>query len=75
MSNSGAGAAPGVWLDVARELRAPGYAYFDDNFFHLLPGEKRTITVVWDGIAQRATGEPRALGVQALTGEERIIYG
>ena len=71
IANNGACAAPGVWLDVAREVRAPGYAYFEDNFMHLLPGERRAIAVVWDGIAQ---GE-RALGVQALTGEERIIHG
>ena len=71
IANRGPCAALGVWLDVARPVRAPGYAYFEDNFMHLLPGEERTLTVCWDGIAPAE----RALGVQALNGEEVIIHG
>jgi hypothetical protein len=28
-------------------LNASGYAYFDDNYFCLLPEESRTVTVTW----------------------------
>lgn len=54
-----------------RAVREPGYAYFDDSFIHLLPGEQRTITVLWDGIAP----EERIIGLQALNTEERIFHG
>ncbi|MFW6097135.1 MAG: glycoside hydrolase family 2 protein, partial [Chloroflexota bacterium] len=71
ITNKGERAALGVWLTVARAVREPGYAYFDDNFIHLLPGEERTITVIWDGIPP----EERAIGIGALNAEERIFHG
>lgn len=37
-----------LWLEAEKpELRAPGYAYFDDNYFCLLPGEQRMVKVKW----------------------------
>jgi beta-mannosidase len=45
--NTGETAAISVWLEDARDLNAPGYVYFDDNYFCLLPGESRTMTVTW----------------------------
>ncbi len=70
VTNASAYAAPGVWMDVARSVRRGGYAYFDDNFMHLLPGEQRELCVAWEQIAP---GE-RALEVTALSGGERMIY-
>jgi beta-mannosidase len=39
-----------VWLEDARDLNASGYAYFDDNYFSLLPGESRNVTVTWENV-------------------------
>jgi hypothetical protein len=39
-----------IWLEEARDLNAPGYAYFDDNYFCLLPKESRTVTVTWTDV-------------------------
>ncbi|HEY3473458.1 MAG TPA: glycoside hydrolase family 2 protein [Anaerolineales bacterium] len=50
LSNSGNSAAMFVWLEDARDLNASGYAYFDDNYFCLLPGERRTVTVTWSDV-------------------------
>jgi beta-mannosidase len=47
LTNSGDTAAMFVWLEDARDLNASGYAYFDDNYFCLLPEESRTVTVTW----------------------------
>jgi beta-mannosidase len=47
LTNTGATAAMSVWLEDARDLNAAGYAYFDDNYFSLLPGELRTVRVTW----------------------------
>jgi beta-mannosidase len=46
-TNDGKTAAMFVWLEDARKWNAPGYAYFDDNYFCLLPDESRTVTVTW----------------------------
>jgi beta-mannosidase len=51
IANTGAQTAFGVWLADSRAVGAPGYVYFNDNYFHLFPGEKRTIQVNWEGIA------------------------
>ena len=48
--NSGKTSAMFVWLEDARDLTAPGYAYFDDNYFCLLPGESRTVTATWTDV-------------------------
>ncbi len=43
-----------LWMEAEKpDLRAPGYAYFDDNFFCLLPGEQRTVRVKWSGVAEQ----------------------
>src|SRR5215207_8978558 len=39
LTNRGETSAMFVWLEDARDLNAFGYAYFDDNYFCLLPGE------------------------------------
>lgn len=44
-----------VWLEEEKvDLRQPGWAYFDDNYFCLLPGEQRVVRVDWSGIAEEA---------------------
>ncbi|WP_276357151.1 glycoside hydrolase family 2 protein [Cohnella caldifontis] len=51
LSNPGGSAALQVRLEDARPLGAGGYAYFSDNDFTLLPGERRAIEVDWSGVA------------------------
>jgi hypothetical protein len=44
-------AALGVWIEADKaDLRSPGYAYLEDNYFSLLPGEQREVRVKWYGI-------------------------
>ena len=50
LTNDGETAAMFVWLEDTRDLNAPGYAYFDDNYFCLLPKESRTVTVTWTDV-------------------------
>ncbi len=50
LGNTGKTAAMFIWLEDTRELSASGYAYFDDNYFCLLPGESRTVTVTWKDV-------------------------
>lgn len=47
LTNGAESTAMFVWLEDARDLNTSGYAYFDDNYFCLFPGESRTITVTW----------------------------
>jgi beta-mannosidase len=50
LTNRGETAAMFVQMEDARDLNAPGYAYFDDNYFCLLPQESRTVTVTWEDV-------------------------
>ncbi len=50
LRNRGDTAALMVWLEDARDLEAPGYAAFDDNYFVLLPGEAHEVLVTWQGV-------------------------
>ena len=50
VTNNGQAAAMFIWLEDARDLRAPGSAYFDHNYFCLLPGEERIVTVTWKDV-------------------------
>jgi hypothetical protein len=50
LTNSGEQAAMYLWLEDALDLDTSGYAYFDDNYFCLLPGESRTVTVTWKNV-------------------------
>jgi beta-mannosidase len=50
ITNTGTQAALFIWLEDAREIGAPGYAYFGDNHFCLFPGEFRHIPVAWHGV-------------------------
>ena len=68
-SNSGPTVALWVWLEDARSPDAPGYAQFDDNFFCLLPGEVRTVTVTWRGAPQTE----RAIAASGWNVAERVI--
>jgi beta-mannosidase len=47
LTNTGGKAAMFVWLEDACDLNTTGYAYFEDNYFCLFPGEGRTVTVSW----------------------------
>ena len=53
VTNTGNHAALFLWLEDGRDLHAPGYAYFDANYFCLLPGEQRFVTVDWYGVEER----------------------
>jgi beta-mannosidase len=50
LTNPGKTAAMFVWLEEDRDVKSSGYAYFDDNYFCLLPGEVRTVTVTWKDV-------------------------
>ena len=50
LTNKGEVAAMFAWLEDARDLNASGYAYFDDNYFCLLPEESRTVRVTWQDV-------------------------
>ena len=50
-----------VRLARRRAPDAPGYARFDDNFFCLLPGEARTVTVTWQGAPRLSARSPPAV--------------
>jgi len=39
-----------LWLEDARPLDADGYAFFDANYFCLLPGESRAVTITWQNV-------------------------
>jgi beta-mannosidase len=58
--NNGEIAALFVWIEDDRPVGSPGYAYFSDNYFCLLPGESRSVTVSWQG----APPEVRRLSVR-----------
>jgi hypothetical protein len=47
LTNTGETTAMFLWLEDARDLHTSGYAYFDDNYFCLLPDESRTVRVTW----------------------------
>lgn len=70
IANNGKVVALALWLDVVRDVRAPGYAYYDDNFFHLMPGEEREIRVLWSGIPP----SERCLSLQSWNAEEQVVY-
>jgi beta-mannosidase len=52
VTNTGAFTAFFVWLEDARARGGVGGAYFDDNYFCLFPGERRTMAVTWDGVPE-----------------------
>ncbi len=52
LRNAGSRAALFVWLEDGRPRGGRGWARFDDNYFCLLPGEKRIVTVRWDGVPE-----------------------
>src|SRR5690606_8775432 len=70
-SNPGGQTALFVWLEDARSPDAPGYARFDDNYFCLLPGEARTVTVTWQG----APPAERAIAASGWNFGERVLRG
>jgi len=69
LTNSGERTALFVWLEEARKPDSPGYAYFDDNYFCLLPQESRTVRVTWKDIPVRE----RRLEVSAWNVERRLL--
>ena len=50
VTNKGDIAALFVWLEDERPVDGPGFVYFSDNHFCLLPGESRAIEVEWDSV-------------------------
>lgn len=50
LRNAGDYAALWVWLEDGRERGGAGWAYFDDNYFCLLPGEERAVRAMWRGV-------------------------
>ena len=50
IENIGKHTAMFIWLEDARERTAPGFVYFDQNYFCLFPGESRMVQVNWKDI-------------------------
>jgi beta-mannosidase len=71
LTNRAETAAMFVWLEDARDLNASGYAYFEDNYFCLLPEESRTLTVTWKDVP---TSE-RRVAVSAWNTESIQLHG
>jgi beta-mannosidase len=69
LTNSGNTAVMFIWLEDARDLNASGYAYFEDNYFCLLPEESRTVTVTWTDVP---AGE-RRLAISAWNTEHTLF--
>jgi beta-mannosidase len=69
LRNPGKTAAMFIWLEDARDLNAPGYAYFDDNYFCLLPEESRTLGVTWTDVPP----EERKLEISGWNIEPALI--
>jgi beta-mannosidase len=69
VTNTGETAAMFVWLEDARDLKASGYAYFDDNYFCLLPAESRTVIVAWTDVPP----EERRLEVSGWNTESILL--
>ena len=65
--NSGGKTALWVWLESEKpDLRAPGYAYFSDNYFCLFSGESREIEVEWSGVPE----DHRAITAKSWNSEQ-----
>jgi beta-mannosidase len=50
LKNTGQVSAMFIWLEDDQPLKVPGYVYFDDNYFCLLPSESRLVTVTWKDV-------------------------
>lgn len=50
ITNTGTIVALFVWLEDDRAVGAPGFVYFEDNHFCLLPNETRTISLTWQDV-------------------------
>jgi beta-mannosidase len=68
ITNKGESAALLVRIDDDRSLDAKGSVYISDSGFHLLPGESRIVTAAW-----KDAGDDKALSVQALNADKRIV--
>jgi beta-mannosidase len=69
VTNRGETAAMFIWLEDTRDLNSPGYSYFEDNYFCLLPEESRTLTVTWTDVP----AEERRLEVSAWNTEHFLL--
>ncbi len=69
LTNTGETAAMFLWLEDDREVNASGYAYFDDNYFCLLPGESQAVTVTWKDVS----AEERRLEVSGWNTEHIFL--
>ena len=69
LMNHGETAAMFVWLEDARDLDAQGYAYFEDNYFCLLPKESRKVAVMWTDVPV----EERRLEVSAWNSDRYLV--
>jgi beta-mannosidase len=69
IANTGSVTALYVWLEDGRELNAAGYAYFIDNYFHLLPGESKSVSVIWYDVPL----EERRIDISGWNVETRTI--
>lgn len=50
ITNTGANAAVGIWLQDNRSIKAEGFVYIGDNHFTLLPDESRVIDCQWKDV-------------------------
>ncbi|MDQ2691745.1 MAG: hypothetical protein M3Y68_06930, partial [Chloroflexota bacterium] len=69
LTNVGDSAAMFVWVEDALDLTALGYAFFEDNYFCLLPEESRTVRVAWKDVP---AGE-RRLEISAWNAERVLL--
>jgi beta-mannosidase len=67
--HAGGPAALGLVLEDGRPYEAPGWAVFGDNVLDLLPGEARTVDVLWRDAPQ----DRRAVVVSGWNVQERRV--
>jgi Ig-like domain-containing protein len=67
--NRGDTAAMFVWIEDTRDLSNSGYAYFEDNYFCLLPNEFRKIPVLWKDVPM----EEQKLEISAWNAEHILL--
>lgn len=70
LTNAGNFTAMFLWLEDSRALSAPGYVFFDCNYFCLFPGESRRLTAAWQNVPE----DERAIQVSGWNLTPRPLF-
>ncbi len=71
LTNTGSAVALNTWIEDILPVDSPHHPLFSDNYFSLLPGESRTITVEWPaGVPKDKTLQVTGWNFQGVAAEE-----